>query len=297
MTKAIAVHIVNAFVREGAGGNPAGVVVDADDLSEADMQKTASAVGVSETAFVSRSTAAGFKLDFFTPNMRIAHCGHATIAAFSYLVSIGRVGEGTTSKETVDGPRRIIIRNGIPYMEQRAPDYDDPANWISRGASERDVVDSLGLNGGLLDERARPVVVNTGNRFLLVGVGTADILRAIIPDFAAIESVSEKLELIGYYIYTTEGIDEEHDASTRMFAPRYSIREEAATGMAAGTLGCLLYDRVGMRKRHFSIEQGSSMRPPSRSRLAVELDVRDERISGLVVGGAGRLMRTTTVHI
>jgi PhzF family phenazine biosynthesis protein len=297
MTKAIAVHIVNAFVRDGAGGNPAGVVVDADDLSEADMQQTAAAVGVSETAFVSRSTAAGFKLDFFTPNMRIAHCGHATIAAFSYLVSIGRVGEGTTSKETVDGSRRITIRNGIPYMEQRAPDYDDPANWISRGTSEQDVVDSLGLNGGLLDERARPVVVNTGNRFLLVGVGTADILRSIIPDFAAIESVSEKLELIGYYIYTTEGIDAEHDASTRMFAPRYAIPEEAATGMAAGTLGCLLYDRLGMRKRHFVIEQGSSMRPPSRSRLAVELDLRDERISGLLVGGAGRLMRTVTVRI
>jgi len=294
---AITVHIVNAFVRDGAGGNPAGVVLDADDLSEADMQKTAAAVGVSETAFVSRSAAAGFRLDFFTPNMRIAHCGHATIAAFSYLVSIGRVGEGTTSKETVDGPRGIIIRNGIPYMEQRAADYDDPANWTSRGASEQDVIDSLGLNGGLLDERAPPAVVNTGNRFLLVGVKSADILRAIVPDFAAIVSVSEKLELIGYYIHTTEGIDAEHDASTRMFAPRYAIREEAATGMAAGTLGCLLYDRVGMRKRRFSIEQGSSMRPPSRSRLSVELDIRHERIAGLVVGGAGRLMRTTTVHI
>src|SRR5262249_38313380 len=100
---AITVHIVNAFVRDGAGGNPAGVVLDADDLSEADMQKTAAAVGVSETAFVSRSSAAGFRLDFFTPNMRIAHCGHATIAAFSYLVSIGRSARGQPRKRPSTG--------------------------------------------------------------------------------------------------------------------------------------------------------------------------------------------------
>ncbi|WP_245823732.1 PhzF family phenazine biosynthesis protein [Photobacterium proteolyticum] len=41
--------------------------------------------GLSETAFVSQSDVADFKLAFFTPNRRIAHCGHATIATFSCL--------------------------------------------------------------------------------------------------------------------------------------------------------------------------------------------------------------------
>ena len=297
MAKPITVHIVNAFVVDGAGGNPAGVVLDADDLSETDMQEIAAAVGVSETVFISKSNAAAFKFDFFTPNMRIPHCGHATIAAFSYLVSTGLVGEGMTSKETVDGPRRIMIRAGIPYMEQLAPDYDDSPNWISRNTHEQDVIDSLGLDGTLLDKRVRPVVVNTGNRFLLVGVQTAGILRSIVPDFEAITAVSEKLDLIGYYVYTTECLGAARDASTRMFAPRYAIREEAATGMAAGTLGCLLYDRVGIHKRRFSIEQGLLMQPSSESHLAVELEVRDGRISGVLVGGAGKLMRTTTAHV
>ena len=40
-------------------------------------------VGLSETAFFSKSTVTDFKLDFFTPTRQIAHCGHATIAAFS----------------------------------------------------------------------------------------------------------------------------------------------------------------------------------------------------------------------
>jgi PhzF family phenazine biosynthesis protein len=297
MAKTITVHIVNAFVVDDTGGNAAGVVLDADGLSEADMQQVAAAVGVSETVFVSKSSVAAFRFDFFTPNMRIPHCGHATIAAFSYLVSIGLVGEGVTSKETVDGPRRILIRAGIPYMEQLAPEYDDPANWMSRNTREQDVADSLGLNSGLLDKRVGPVVVNTGNRFLLVGVQTADTLRSIVPDLEAITAVSEKLNLIGYYVYTTQCRDAGRDASTRMFAPRYAIPEEAATGMAAGTLGCLLYDRVGIQKRRFSIEQGLSMQPASESHLTVELEVRDGQISGVLVGGAGKLMRTTRAHI
>ncbi|WP_217356900.1 PhzF family phenazine biosynthesis protein [Ruegeria sp. HKCCA4812] len=75
--KEVTVEIVHRFVDGGTGGNPAGVVLDADDLSAQDMQTVAARVGLSETAFVSRSETEGFKLDFFTPNRRIAHCGHA----------------------------------------------------------------------------------------------------------------------------------------------------------------------------------------------------------------------------
>ena len=86
-------------------------------LTKKDMLQIAAKIGLSETAFVSKSKTEGFKLDFFTPNMRIAHCGHATVATFSYLAELGRVQEGETSKETVDGPRKIIIKEGAAYME------------------------------------------------------------------------------------------------------------------------------------------------------------------------------------
>ena len=81
----IQVKIVNAFVEDNKGGNPAGIVLDADALTKEQKLYIASKVGLSETAFVSRSREADFKLDFFTPNRQIAHCGHATIATFSYL--------------------------------------------------------------------------------------------------------------------------------------------------------------------------------------------------------------------
>ena len=109
MTKSVTVKIVNGFVSDGAGDNPAGVVLDADDLTEPEMQSIAATVGLSETAFVSASETEAFKLDFFTPNGRIAHCGHATVATFSYLSSIGRASEGNTSKETIEGPRKIFV--------------------------------------------------------------------------------------------------------------------------------------------------------------------------------------------
>lgn len=76
----IEVRIVNAFIDGPAGGNPAGVVVDANALTAAQKLKVARQVGLSETAFVSASDTASIKLEFFTPTRQIAHCGHATIA-------------------------------------------------------------------------------------------------------------------------------------------------------------------------------------------------------------------------
>jgi len=82
-------------------------------------------VGLSETAFVSKSKIADFKLDFFTPTKQIAHCGHATVATFSYLKQIGILKKDNTTKETIDGKRRIEMRKNLAFMEQLAPTYSD----------------------------------------------------------------------------------------------------------------------------------------------------------------------------
>ena len=89
----IHVKIVAAFVEDNKGGNPAGVVLDADHLTRDQKINIAARVGLSETAFVSRSDQSDFKLDFFTPSWQIAHCGHATIATFAYLQQAGPYSE------------------------------------------------------------------------------------------------------------------------------------------------------------------------------------------------------------
>ncbi|TYC69092.1 PhzF family phenazine biosynthesis protein [Stappia sp. BW2] len=300
--KDVVARIVNGFVTrkngsEAFGGNPAGVVLDADSLSEADMLAVAGKIGLSETAFVSKSATEGFKLDFFTPNRRIAHCGHATIATFSYMAELGKVLEGVTSKETVDGPRKIVIKNGAAYMEQLAPKHERSPAWADRGVSEADVLASLGLKEGVLDARLRPVLVNTGNSFVVVAVRDAAVLKQIVPDQSKINDISNRLDLIGYYVFTTDRNATQADATTRMFAPRYAIEEESATGMAAGPLACVLYDLLGEKKSRFVIEQGHFMTPASPSVITVELDLEDGKITGLMAGGYGSVMEEMTVSI
>jgi ascorbate-specific PTS system EIIC-type component UlaA len=95
----IEVQIVNAFIDGAAGGNPAGVVVDANALTAAQKLTVAQRVGLSETAFVSASNSATIKLDFFTPTRQIAHCGHATIATFSLLRHLGLISDGRLPKK------------------------------------------------------------------------------------------------------------------------------------------------------------------------------------------------------
>lgn len=297
ITKTVAVQIVNAFAKNNQGGNPAGVVLDADQYNDAEKLLIAQKVGLSETAFVSKSDTCGIKLDFFTPTKRIAHCGHATIATFSYLAELGRFGDGETSKETVDGPRKIILDAGMAYMEQLAPTYTPATNWADHGVTLEDVLGSLNLSHDDLDPRTNPVLVNTGNNFIVLAIKDQTTLANLKPDQDAINEISEKLDLIGYYIFTTETGDDAIDATTRMFAPRYGITEEAATGMAAGPLACVLHDMLDMEKDTFLIAQGAFMPEPSPSQIKVTLDLKDGQITGLLAGGQGKVIKSLEISL
>lgn len=296
-TKNVAVQIINAFVKDGTGGNPAGVVLNADRFNDDDMLKIAQQVGLSETAFVSESKTEGVKLDFFTPTRRIAHCGHATVATFSYLASAGLISDGETSKETIDGPRKIIVNEGAAYMEQLAPSYREAAQWQDQGVDKQKVLDSLGLSQDDLDPRLDPILVNTGNSFIVIAVRDQAALRNIRPDFEAITDISDRLDLIGYYVFTTDGVNAPIDATTRMFAPRYGIEEEAATGMAAGPLACVLFDLLKLNKETLVIEQGQFMTPASPSEITVKLDFEGDKIKGLMAGGYGKTVKQFEVSL
>ncbi|WP_116771440.1 PhzF family phenazine biosynthesis protein [Maribacter litoralis] len=278
--KKVTVQILNAFTENDNGGNPAGVVLDADSLSHEDKLQIAKKVGLSETAFISRSNAADFKLDFYTPTKQIAHCGHATIAAFSYLKQLGKLKGNTSSKETIDGNRKIEIQGALAFMEQLAPTYKDVTE------KETDILTSLGLTKADLLPNAPLQVVNTGNSFLMIPVKSSKILAGLSPNFDAIEQLSDHFNLIGYYVFTTDTMAD-IDATARMFAPRYGILEEAVTGMAAGPLASYLYDVLQLKKTTFQIQQGKYMLPTSPSAITVQLQVKNEKIAGLMAGGKG----------
>lgn len=291
----ITVQIVNAFVDSGRGGNPAGVVLGAETLTQADKQAIAAKVGLSETAFVSPSTVADFKLEFFTPTRQIPHCGHATIATFSYLVQLGKISGSHSSKETIDGRREILIRGDMAFMEQTAPRYRVPAEVNGR-LTPAYILATLGLKTEDLLEGFEPTVVNTGVNCLVVPLRHEAILTQIKPDFPAIEEVSRWLDLVEYYAFSRQTRVANRDAGTRMFAPLYGIPEESATGMAAGPLACYLYDYLALQKSQIIIEQGHLMTPPSPSELTAELTLEAGKISRLMVGGRAIVSQTMTIE-
>ena len=290
----IDVQIVNAFVDGEAGGNPAGVVLDADNLEQSQKLAIAAALGLSETAFVSGSDQAAFKLEFFTPSRQIAHCGHATIATFSLLRQLGRVGEGWTSKETVDGNRDILIAGEMAFMQQLAPRYRD---IDADSTLYQELLAALRIDAQQLMPEVLPSVVNTGNGFLIVPLRDEATLAGLKPDQALIERLSEQLDLIGFYVFSSQVRVAGRDAGARMFAPRYGIEEEAATGMAAGPLACFLRDRLGLTASRLLIEQGWLMPAPSPSLITVDLQIGEAGIERLMAGGTAHVMRSTHVRL
>jgi PhzF family phenazine biosynthesis protein len=287
----IEVQIINAFVDNGKGGNPAGVVLNADNLTNEQKLKVAKKVGLSETAFVSKSKIADFKLDFFTPTRQIAHCGHATIATFSYLSQLGLINNEHTSKETIDGKREILIQDDLAFMEQKPPLYIEIIDHKEK------ILNSLGLT----EEDTLPLapisIVDTGNSFAIIPVADDDILRKINPNFDLITQISDEFDLIGYYVFSTKTNNKERVATTRMFAPRYGIEEEAGTGMAAGPLACYLYDKLGQKKDRILIQQGWFMNPPSQSLIIVELSLEKGNITKIMAGGKGIPMTSMIIEI
>ena len=292
----VTVHIINAFVAGNQGGNPAAVVLDADDLNEAQMQSIAASLGLSETAFVSQSRVSDYKLDFFTPTRRIAHCGHATIATFAHLASTGRLSKRESSKETIDGPRKIIIDGDQAFMEQLAPSYIAPNQW-SNGVNIDDVLDSIGISSADLATGHAPMIVSTGNRFMILPLNSTTALSNLDVHQDLVQRISEKLDLIGYFAFARSDADANYAATARMFAPYYGIPEEAATGMAAGPLTCYLRDYMEAKFSTMLIEQGRFMSPPSPSRIEVRLTVDNGAISQLMVGGSAKVTDVKTVTI
>jgi len=272
----IVVELVDAFIDGGAGGNPAGVVVErGDGLSQEQKQSLAARLGLSETAFVLSSQSADYKLEFYTPTLPIPHCGHATVASFARLAQLGRLKQGEVVNETVDGPRRIRIEGSRAFLEQVPARFE-----VLPGDAVRRIAESLRFADFI--ERT-PLLADNGNKAILIGVPGIDDLHRLRPDMDAIAEITQTFGAVCYYVFARGSVVPGRDATARMFGPAYGIPEEAATGMAAGPLACWL--NLG---RETLIEQGQFMNPASPSLLIARPDYRDGMLAAMWIGGEAR---------
>ncbi|MGC6174640.1 PhzF family phenazine biosynthesis protein [Lacrimispora sp. 38-1] len=287
----VKVYKLNSFAKTREGGNAAGVVIDADSLSEKEMGKIAAILGFSETAFIMQSDVADFKVRFFTPKEEVDLCGHATIAAFYTMAYLGVLKPGKYKQETKAGKLGIEIKeDNSVMMNQSVPVFSE--------IIEKDVLaDSLNIDASQIPADLPAQIVSTGLRDIMIPVKSIEVLNAMRPDMEKIKMISQKYNAVGYHVFTLESLHGAN-ANCRNFAPLYEIPEESATGTSNGALGCYLYLYGKIKSGQESnlvFEQGYSMEKPSE--ILVSLSVKENEIQEVRVGGSAMNLTLSEIEL
>lgn len=246
-------YVMSAFTAHGQGGNKAGVVLDASQLSEEQKQAIAAELGYSETAFVTASKEATYRVQFFMPSAEVDLCGHATIATWSLMFQRSLIGVGTHSQETLAGKLEVTIApDGAVFMQQTVPKFLEHV-------AVAEIKDSLNIGEDDFDPDLQPQIVSTGLRDLHVLVRSKEALLNLKPDFAKMAELSKKYDVLGLHVSALgDGVN--CTAIARNFGPLVGIDEESATGTSNGALLCYLkeYGRL-TDKDLYVVEQGENM--------------------------------------
>jgi PhzF family phenazine biosynthesis protein len=231
------IYHVDAFTRTPGRGNPAGVVLDADGMTEADMQRIAAELGYSETAFVLAPAGGDHDVHvrFFTPTVEVPVCGHATVAAH-YVRAVVQGIEGTLVQKTGAGLQRItaarVAGDWRIAIRQGAPTFNAPVADALRAP----IAAALGIASADI-AADRPIqVVSTGHSKVLVPLAGACVLDRIAPDAQALASLGEAVGSKGWFAFAVG----ERCTEGRMFAPAIGVAEDPVTGNANGPLGAYL---------------------------------------------------------
>jgi predicted PhzF superfamily epimerase YddE/YHI9 len=209
---------VDAFSDRPFRGNPAGVV-PLDAWPEATlMQQIAFENGLAETAFFVRTGADRFHLRWFTPELEIDLCGHATVASvFVIFNHLGQTGE-----------RIVFDSQSGPLAVARRPDGRFELDFPSRppaALTEAQLPSTLlpGLGG------PRPEWIGKSRDYFCVYSSAAEVL-ALKPDMTLLNQIN----VIG--IIATAPGESGIDFVSRFFMPNCVLPEDPVTGSSHCTL-------------------------------------------------------------
>ena len=289
-----AFHTLDVFTATRFSGNPLAVVLDADPLSTAEMQKIARELALSETVFVlaAENPAHSAKMRIFTPTQEVPFAGHPTVGTAILLTVLkGQFSSGEADALVVLEQNVGTVRVGVrlrpgeaPFAEFDAPKLPELAPGSMPG------VERLAAAVGLLPseigfENHQPSRSAAGNGFALIPVGTLEALGKAKVNRAQWQPAFADAAVIGAFLYTRECVHTNSSFHARMFAPMVGVDEDPATGSAAICLAGAIahFDRVpdGTHKR--IIEQGFAMERPSFMTLSVS--VRNGRLETVRLGG------------
>lgn len=266
---------VDAFTRQRFCGNPANVVLDADHLSEQEMQTIANEVN-GETAFVLEPESGDhdMQVKYFTPRHPIPFVGHATIAAQYVRAKVdgkptGRVrqrtGAGVVEIEVMDveGDLRIAITQSPPSLGPVIPDHH-----------RRQVLDALGISSPSLHTDCPLQILSKGTSRLLIGLRSPDLLNSLKPDFEELTRLTPHVGAEGYFVFAMSPTADGPGTESRMFCPALGIPEDPASGNAHGMLGVYLVNQGLLQPANgrvaFRGRQGQWVRRPAVIDVEVE---------------------------
>lgn len=264
MKKKYRIYQVDSFTKEIFTGNPAGVVPNADGLTEAMMQKIARELNHSETAFVFHGKEGEYDVHvrFFTPKNEVPICGHATIAAHYVRAIETNMEAGVVRQKTGAGILPVEIRRDGKeikiIMTQGEVSVAEPLAM----EIQNEIMKALGVSIDKLRQDCPIAIASTGHSKVMVGITDISLLHSLKPDMARLSQISSRIGSNGFYAFTLQP-HEEVLVHGRMFAPAIGIIEDPVTGNANGPLGAYMVQYGLCEKEishyHFNIIQGEAM--------------------------------------
>ncbi len=258
-----------AFTSDPAGGNPAGVVLDAGGLDDAAMLAIAAEVGYAETAFVTstRADEEGLRcgIRYFSPVAEVPFCGHATVATAVVLAE--RDGPGRLAFDTPVGEVAITTAPGPDGIEASFTSVE-PAVESLDGPLLAQLLGMLALTEADLDPELPPRIAFAGNRHPVVVVSDVAALDRVAFDPAAMRALmdAQRWEATVAVVHRRNAAEFE----VRNVFPVGAIVEDPATGAAAAALGAYLRDAGAVAPpADVVIHQGRHVGRPSLLRVHV----------------------------
>lgn len=291
------IYQVDAFTKNKLLGNPAGVVTNAEGLSDQQMQQIARELNNSETAFICPATTdqADIRIRFFTPTTEVPICGHATIGANFARAVENNLESQTIIQQTGAGNLPIdISKKDDSYqitMTQGKITIDDPLPE----EIQIEIINALGITKKQRNSACPMVKASTGAAKVMIAIDSQETLDNLEPDLEALKKITPKIDCNGYFVFVMTP-DKKELIHGRMFSPANGINEDPVTGNANGPLGAYLV-KYGLVQTsgdlfEFSIVQGEKIKRPGTMRVKIHLQ-NGQPVKIQIVGDAVIAFATT----
>jgi PhzF family phenazine biosynthesis protein len=232
---------VDAFASAPFTGNQAAVMVYTGGFpDDATMQRIGEENNFAETAFLvpHEGDDADWQLRWFTPEIEIGLCGHATLAAGHAMLNTGHAMLAASGAQEV---RFLTRKAGVLTVRRAGAGYEVALPLIATVPGSFDAaVDALG---------AEPLAVHTSpDRYNLFLYPDEATVRRLAPDFKA-------LAALGDHQFICSAPGERTDVVSRVFVPGAGVDEDAVTGSAHSVLTHYWTGRLG--RDRFTAHQAS----------------------------------------